>query len=109
MVVDAYHGTVDFYVVIGRPNHSNLAKGLSRMFKAFTTMPEALQQHIRYPEALFTVQQDMLLSYHLTDAKAFMKKKILEFTHAESRPPGRDAGTLLCHPGFTWGRRKSFC
>ncbi|NLW59892.1 MAG: COG1615 family transporter [Firmicutes bacterium] len=76
VVVDAYHGTVDFYVVDpDDPIIQTWQKVFPRMFKAFTTMPEALQQHIRYPEALFTVQQDMLLSYHLTDAKAFYEKE----------------------------------
>ncbi|HHW12048.1 MAG TPA: COG1615 family transporter [Firmicutes bacterium] len=76
VVVDAYHGTVDFYVVDpADPIIQTWQKVFPRMFKAFTAMPAALQEHIRYPEALFTVQQEMLLSFHLTDAKAFYEKE----------------------------------
>jgi len=76
VVVDAYHGTVDFYVVDpADPIAQTWSKIFPEKFKPFSQMPAALQQHIRYPEALFTIQQDMLLSYHLTEAKAFYEKE----------------------------------
>ena len=76
VVVDAYHGTVDFYVIDpADPIIQTWQKVFPQMFKGFSAMPTSLQQHIRYPEALFTVQQDMLLSFHLTDAKAFYEKE----------------------------------
>lgn len=76
VVVDAYHGTVDFYVVDqADPIAQTWLKIFPEKFKPFDQMPAALQQHIRYPEALFTIQQEMLLSYHLTEAKAFYEKE----------------------------------
>ncbi|HHT48757.1 MAG TPA: UPF0182 family protein [Firmicutes bacterium] len=76
VVVDAYHGTVNFYVVDPTdPIAQTWLKIFPEKFKPFSQLPTALQQHIRYPEALFMVQQDMLLSYHLTEAKAFYEKE----------------------------------
>ncbi|NLM37705.1 MAG: COG1615 family transporter, partial [Firmicutes bacterium] len=76
VVVDAYHGTVDFYVADpADPIIQTWQKVFPGMFKAFAAMPAPLQQHIRYPEALFNVQQEMLLRFHLTDAKAFYEKE----------------------------------
>lgn len=76
VVVDAYNGTVDFYVADPEdPIVRTWQQIFPEKFQPFSQMPAALQQHIRYPEALFTVQQEMLLSYHLTEAKAFYEKE----------------------------------
>ena len=76
IVVDAYHGSVDFYAVDPTdPVLQTWQKVFPKLFKPFSTMSASLQEHIRYPEALFAVQQDMLLSYHLTDPKAFYEQE----------------------------------
>ncbi|HBG17361.1 MAG TPA: UPF0182 family protein, partial [Firmicutes bacterium] len=76
VVVDAYHGTVDFYVIDPTdPLIATWQKIFPKMFKPFSAMPTTLQQHIRYPEFLFTIQQDMLLTYHLTEPKSFYEKE----------------------------------
>ena len=51
VVVDAYNGTVDFYVVDPRiPRSSAYAKIFPGLFKPLEAMPEDLRAHIRYPQ-----------------------------------------------------------
>ncbi|NLW55180.1 MAG: UPF0182 family protein [Firmicutes bacterium] len=76
VVVDAYHGTVDFYVCDETdPVIQTWQRIFPRLFKPFSAMPATLQQHIRYPETLFAIQQEMLLTYHLTSPKSFYEKE----------------------------------
>src|SRR5262249_7948632 len=57
VVIDAYNGTVDFYLVDPADaiaaTYQRIFPGL---FKAFALMPPDLQKHIRYPEDLFLIQ-----------------------------------------------------
>ncbi|MEZ5204741.1 MAG: UPF0182 family protein [Acidimicrobiales bacterium] len=73
-VVDAYQGTVTFYVV---DQHDPLIRGYEKAFPQLFTdgdeMPEDLRQHLRYPEDLFTVQTQMWAKYHVTDPDTFDK------------------------------------
>src|SRR3546814_2155033 len=41
------------------------------LFSDFADMPEALQDHLRYPEDLFRVQTNMWASYHIDDPEEF--------------------------------------
>ncbi len=76
VVVDAYHGTVDFYIIDEKdPLIKTWEKVFPGLFKPFSIMPETLKKHIRYPEFLFSMQQDILLNYHMTDPKAFYEKE----------------------------------
>ncbi len=75
-VVDAYHGTVDYY--IADPNdpliltYDAVFPGL---FKPMKDMPDYLRNHIRYPLDLFTIQTEMLLQYHMEDPVVFYNKE----------------------------------
>src|SRR5919106_6735625 len=54
-VVDAYNGSVDFYVSdVNDPIVQAYGKIFPGLFKAFDAMPEDLHAHVRYPEDLFT-------------------------------------------------------
>jgi uncharacterized protein len=73
VVVDAYEGTVDFY--IADPDDEIIAayaRIFPDLFAPITEMPEELVEHLRYPEDLFTAQNRTALVYHLpaTDAGA---------------------------------------
>jgi uncharacterized membrane protein (UPF0182 family) len=77
-VVDAYNGTVDFYV--SDPNDPIVlayAKIFPALFKAFDAMPEDLRAHVRYPEDLFTIQAHMYSTYHMQDPQVFYNKEDL--------------------------------
>jgi uncharacterized protein len=59
-VVDAYNGSVTFYVFDNRdPIIKAYRKMLPGFFKDRGEMPPNLQHHIRYPEDLFAVQAEM--------------------------------------------------
>ncbi|OGU16564.1 MAG: hypothetical protein A2076_02480 [Geobacteraceae bacterium GWC2_53_11] len=77
-VVDAYDGSVNFYV--SEPNDV-LVKVYARMFPGFfkplAAMPEDLRRHIRYPHQFLQVQAAMFAAYHMTDPKVFYNKENL--------------------------------
>ncbi|HHU52095.1 MAG TPA: UPF0182 family protein [Firmicutes bacterium] len=76
VVIDAYNGTVDFYLVDREDAIAQTwQKIYPRLIKDFDKMPTSLKKHIRYSERLFTIQRDMLLTYHLADPQAFYKKE----------------------------------
>ncbi|WP_315791586.1 UPF0182 family protein [Fischerella sp. JS2] len=78
VVVDAYNGTVDFYVADPTdPVITTLGNIFPRMLKPLETMPAALRSHIRYPGDFFRIQSERLLTYHMTDAQVFYNREDL--------------------------------
>lgn len=75
VVVDAYDGTVDFYVMEDEPVINTYSKIFPDLFKPFSEMPEGLQEHIRYPKDFFKVQMDLYENYHMKDAETFYNKE----------------------------------
>ena len=72
IVVDAYNGTVDFYIVDPEdPIALTYQKIFPKLFKNFDEMPEGIRAHIRYPHALFQIQADVYGRYHMNDVKVF--------------------------------------
>jgi hypothetical protein len=75
-VVDAYDGSVDFYVF--EPDDP-LVQAYQRIFPDCssrpTEMPEYLRAHVRVPLDQFTVQTQMLLQYHMQDPVVFYNKE----------------------------------
>jgi len=71
-VVDAYHGTMTFYVVDDTDPLIQVQRDIfPGLFTDGAEMPEELRAHMRYPEDLFRVQSDVYSLYHVTDADAF--------------------------------------
>ncbi|NJL11248.1 MAG: COG1615 family transporter, partial [Calothrix sp. SM1_7_51] len=76
VVVDAYNGTVDFYVAdTSDPIIASWQKIFPRMFKPLSAMPINLRGHIRYPVDYFQIQSERLLTYHMTDAQVFYNRE----------------------------------
>ncbi len=77
-VVDAYNGTVAFYV--SEPSDP-VIRAYDRAFpgvlKPLDQMPKDLRSHIRYPAGMFTVQARMFATYHMTDPQVFYNKEDL--------------------------------
>jgi hypothetical protein len=76
--VDAYDGTVDFYVadpddVLIRA-YGRIFPGL---FKPLSEMPGDLRSHIRYPQRFLQIQAALFASYHMTDPQVFYNKENL--------------------------------
>jgi uncharacterized protein len=75
-VVDAYHGTVDYYVFDpGDPLIQAYQAVFPGLFKSHQEMPEYLRAHVRVPLDQFTVQTQMLLQYHMEDPVVFYNKE----------------------------------
>ena len=73
VVVDAYDGTVDFYMMERERDpivecYSRIFPGL---FKPFQDMPDELKAHIRYPMAMFLIQARVYQDYHMKDPVTF--------------------------------------
>jgi uncharacterized protein len=78
VVIDAYNGTVDFYVsdptdpIVG--TYQRIFPGL---FKPLSAMPQDLQQHVRYPEDLFLAQAQLYRTYHMDAPEVFYNREDL--------------------------------
>ncbi len=71
-VVNAYDGTMDFYVVDENdPLILSYKDIFPNLFTPKSSMSSELLDHIRYPEDLFTIQSDMYRDYHMTDPRVF--------------------------------------
>lgn len=71
-VVDAYDGTVTFYVVDDKdPIIKAYNKIFPDLFTPGASMPQELRDHLRYPEDLFRIQTAMYGRYHITDPNDF--------------------------------------
>jgi uncharacterized membrane protein (UPF0182 family) len=74
-VIDAYEGTVSLYVA---DSHDPLIQTYQRIFpgtfQSIDKMPADLRQHVRYPESLFTIQAQMLETFHMHDPQQFYNR-----------------------------------
>ena len=77
-VVDAYDGTVKFYVSDKTdPLIDTYSKIFPDVFKPLSEMPSDLREHIRYPIDIFKVQADKYLEYHMQDSQIFYNNEDL--------------------------------
>src|SRR5690625_1802171 len=74
VVIDAYTGEVDFYVV---DPDDPLLKTYSNIFPGLLTeeIPEDVQEHFRYPENLFSIQAEMYGTYHMSNLEVFYNRE----------------------------------
>ncbi len=92
VVIDAYNGDVNFYVAdLADPIVLTWSKVFPQLFKILGQMPEALKNHIRYPEDLFSIVSERLLTYHMIDPQVFYNREDQwqipqEIYAAEARP-----------------------
>ncbi len=72
VVVDAYTGETDYYVVdAGDPIINTYSKIFPVLFKPFSEMPPDLKSHLRYPEDIFSIQTEVYSRYHMKDPRVF--------------------------------------
>lgn len=65
IVVDAYDGTVKYYVIDQSDPIINTYKKIYPGVLSDEPLPADIAQHTRYPELLFNIQTDILKRYHL--------------------------------------------
>lgn len=71
-VVDAYDGTVTFYVMENDDPILSAWRGIfPSLFKDGAQMPDVLRAHIRYPELLLSLQAEAYGLYHMTNPEVF--------------------------------------
>jgi uncharacterized membrane protein (UPF0182 family) len=76
ITVDAYNGTVHFYVFDDEdPVLAAYRRVFPQLFLPRSAMPADLVQHIRYPELLFSTQAEIYRIYHMTDPRVFYNKE----------------------------------
>lgn len=74
-VVDAYHGTVTFFVIDDSdPMIQAYQKAFPDLFTDGDEMPDDLRAHLRYPEDLFRIQTDLFSTYHVEQPRAFYNR-----------------------------------
>ena len=103
VVIDAYNGTVDFYVSDpDDPLIRTWQRIFPALFKPLSAMPADLRQHIRYPEDLFFVQAQLYRTYHMKAPEVFYNRE--DFWQFPRQAAGigdnRDAGP----PGIGFSR-----
>ncbi|QNN51785.1 UPF0182 family protein [Nocardioides mesophilus] len=70
-VVDAYDGTVTLYEWDKDPILDAWSAAFPGVVRAKSEIPDALLEHMRYPEDLFKVQRKILATYHVEQPKTF--------------------------------------
>jgi uncharacterized membrane protein (UPF0182 family) len=66
LVINAYTGSMTFYAMDNDPILRTYESAFPGMFTPASSMPKSLQQHLRYPEDLFSVQASLYGRYHLS-------------------------------------------
>src|SRR6516165_5431591 len=94
IVVDAYNGTVDFYLIDSLdPIAMTYQRIFPGLFKPFAAMTQDLQKHIRYPEDLFLIQARLYQAYHMEAADVFYNRE--DLWQIPRQPGGRDTTMMV--------------
>jgi uncharacterized membrane protein (UPF0182 family) len=95
VVVDAYDGTMTYYVVEEDP----IIRAWSAAFPdLFTSVEEAepeLVEHFRYPESLFQVQAERYTNYHVEDPGVFYQQQDFWALPVDPTDTAAEAGTTM--------------
>ena len=90
VVIDAYEGTADFYLVDRTdPIIKAYQATFPSLFKPIETMPAGLRAHLRVPEDLFSTQVGIYATYHITDPRVFFAREdVWDIPTAQTSPGG---------------------
>jgi hypothetical protein len=88
VVVDAYEGTTDFYVIDPKdPIIKAYAATFPSLFKPIDAMPSGLRDHLRVPVDLFNVQVGIYSTYHISDPNVFFAREdVWDIPTAQTAP-----------------------
>jgi uncharacterized membrane protein (UPF0182 family) len=76
VVIDAYDGTVTFYVFDSADPILAAWRGIfPSLFKDASSMPGWLRKHVRYPELLLSLQAEVYGLYHMTNPEVFYNRE----------------------------------
>lgn len=89
IVIDAYNGSVTFYVIDETDPILNIYRqALPELFRTLDQMPNTLRQHLRYPVGLFQAQMEKFRTYHMTIPQVFYNNEDL-WTQPREKYAGR--------------------
>jgi uncharacterized membrane protein (UPF0182 family) len=72
IAINAYDGSVRVYLADeADPIAAAYGRIYPELYTPLAQMPDALREHVRFPEDLFRVQTEILRSYHVTDPQVF--------------------------------------
>jgi len=75
-VIDAYNGTVHFYVFDNQDPLLAAYRGIfPGLFRDASEMPADLRTHVRYPETLIRAQGEVYSLYHTQNPKVFFQRE----------------------------------
>ncbi|MFH1826024.1 MAG: UPF0182 family protein [bacterium] len=78
VVIDAYNGKVDFYLVDeADPIAKTYRKIYPQLFRPLAEMPEEIKAHLRYPYDMFVVQAQKYATFHMQDPEVFYNREDL--------------------------------
>jgi len=77
VVVDAFNGSVAFYLSDPDPITATLGSIFPDLFRPLTEMPESLRAHLRYPLGLFELQATKWMTFHMEDPEVFYNQEDL--------------------------------
>lgn len=76
IVVDAYNGSVDYYIFdVTDPVINAYRRMYPGLFKDQSEMPEEIRSQVRYPRDLFDIQMFVYAKYHQTDPEVFYQQE----------------------------------
>ncbi|MDB5083064.1 MAG: hypothetical protein JWP00_4988 [Chloroflexi bacterium] len=103
IVVDAYDGTTTFYLV-DKPSIDPIAQTYANiypnLFKPLSQMSAELRAHLRYPEDLFNIQNQVYSIYHVTDPVKFYNSEDLWQVPADPRAGTSATSTSQFEPYY---------
>jgi uncharacterized protein len=93
VVIDAYNGTVDFYLAdASDPIAATYRRIFPDLFKPLESMPPELQKHIRYPEDMFRIQAQIYRAYHMDSPEVFYNRE--DLWQFPRQPGGAQTATM---------------
>jgi uncharacterized protein len=100
-VVDAYDGSVAFYVFDNQdPVLAAWREIFPSLFKDASTMPTWLRAHVRYPEQLLSIQAEMYGLYHMTNPEVFYNREDQWGVATETGSSQGDQSSQAMRPNF---------
>jgi uncharacterized membrane protein (UPF0182 family) len=102
VVIDAYDGTVTFYVFDGTdPLVTAWRRIFPGMFRDAAEMPAWLRKHVRYPELMLSLQAQVYGLYHMTDPEVFYNREDLWTVATQTgMGDGGEQATQAMQPNF---------
>ncbi|MFP4559419.1 MAG: UPF0182 family protein [Archaeoglobaceae archaeon] len=73
--IDAYNGSLRYYVMEDEPVVNTLQDAFPELFTSGENMSDDERSHIRYPVDLFKVQADIYSTYHMNDPQTFYNRE----------------------------------